>query len=158
MRLALGDVPFGGCSRFIDSLPSALPPGSRGRGGLDMPDNGDDRDTLRVRISVLEERLRGLDRALQLQAAEYRRRLDELNHAHAQRVARDADYVLREKFDTFEKQERLWRDQVNETLAALQGRTTAVRSSKDDTRSLWAILIAVASVVAAFVALFWKKN
>lgn len=39
-------------------------------------------------------------RALNLQHIEYERRLQELNHAHAQRVARDAEFISNEVYLT----------------------------------------------------------
>jgi len=49
-----------------------------------------------TRLAVLEERLRGMDRALELQAREYDRRLHELNHAHEQAVEVQHTYVTEE--------------------------------------------------------------
>ena len=52
-----------------------------------------------TRLAVLEERLRGMDRALELQAKEYDRRLHELNHAHEQAVEVQHTYVTEEIHD-----------------------------------------------------------
>lgn len=70
-----------------------------------------------VKIAVLEERVRGLDKALLLQASEYERRLDELNHAHAQQVERNAQYVSRELWDSRNKEVDDWRRAVDNRLS-----------------------------------------
>jgi hypothetical protein len=44
---------------------------------------------------------RDLRRAVKLQAGEYERRLDELNHAHAEAKAKEAEYVTRDKFEDY---------------------------------------------------------
>jgi len=46
-----------------------------------------------VKLAVLEERLRNMDKALEIQAKEYDRRLHELNHAHEQAVEVQHTYV-----------------------------------------------------------------
>ncbi len=42
-------------------------------------------------------------RAYKLQAGEYERRLSELNHAHAEAKAKEAEYVSRDKFEDYIK-------------------------------------------------------
>src|SRR5437667_5151568 len=54
---------------------------------------------LRTEIEILKVRLEAANEAKQLQAREYERRLMELNHAHAEQVERNAQYVSREAFD-----------------------------------------------------------
>lgn len=68
------------------------------------PENG--RFTAALTERVLEEfrkahaqEHRSESRALQLQSKEYERRLTELNHAHAQAVQKEKDYVQVDKFD-----------------------------------------------------------
>lgn len=46
-------------------------------------------------------------RALQLQAAEYERRLNSLNHAHEQARQKEADYVTLDKYEDWIKQSTL---------------------------------------------------
>lgn len=93
-----------------------------------------------VRLAVLETRLEERERALELQAAEYTRRLDDLNHAHQQREERDRDYIMREVFEA---------SQVAETTA----RQLAFERQDDRLKSLenWR---SRASGVAVVVALF----
>ena len=54
---------------------------------------------LLVEVAVLKTRVHGKEEALRIQAAEYERRLNDLNHAHA--LARDtlATYLPREIFE-----------------------------------------------------------
>jgi len=54
---------------------------------------------LAIRVAILETQLEAAQMAMKLQAREYERRLDELNHSHAQQVARNANYVGREVWD-----------------------------------------------------------
>ncbi len=51
--------------------------------------------------SLLDERFASGDKALNLLATETHRRLDELNHAHSQAVAKERDFLPREIFDKF---------------------------------------------------------
>ncbi len=50
---------------------------------------------------LFAEQLKGRDGALSLQAKEYERRLEDLNHEHTRDRERKADYVGLEKFDSF---------------------------------------------------------
>jgi GTP-dependent phosphoenolpyruvate carboxykinase len=54
-----------------------------------------------VEIARLQERLAAAEKALELQAGEISRRLDELNHARAVEREKERDYVTVEKFDGF---------------------------------------------------------
>jgi hypothetical protein len=53
-------------------------------------------DTLKA---LIDERFVALDKALELQAAEYERRLAALNHAHEKAVAVQHTYVTQEKYE-----------------------------------------------------------
>jgi hypothetical protein len=64
-------------------------------------------------IAVLQERLRGAELALQNQADEYERRLQELNHAHQQQMERNAEYVSREAWDAQNRAIDIWRREVD---------------------------------------------
>lgn len=61
-------------------------------------------DSIEITVAVLEERIRNLDKALELQAREYSRRLEELNHSHQQQVDRNAMYVSRESWELSNKE------------------------------------------------------
>ncbi len=52
-----------------------------------------------TRVAVLESRISERDDALVMQAREYERRLDELNHAHAIQIERDAQSIKRDVFE-----------------------------------------------------------
>ena len=110
------------------------------------------------RVARLEERLRGMDeavnlreRAVDIQANEYRRRLDELNHAHAQQVQTQATYIGREVYEGYVKEERAWRDTVRTRLDLLDGRSGGSSASQ---RLLFLILPLLLSAVAVVLAFF----
>lgn len=99
-------------------------------------------------IAVLKERFIGRSDALSLQALEYERRLDELNHAHAQSVLDKAQFLQR---DTYEKSERElieWRRGVDAVLTVLKDR-------RDSRVSAFSAGIAVISVLVLIVSKFW---
>ncbi len=52
-----------------------------------------------TRVAVLERTISERERALVMQAAEYQRRLDELNHSHAQQLQRNSDFIGREVWE-----------------------------------------------------------
>lgn len=55
---------------------------------------------LEMKVSILQTELECSLEARTLQAAEYERRLSELNHAHQQQLDRNAEYVSRELFES----------------------------------------------------------
>jgi hypothetical protein len=59
---------------------------------------------------LLKTEIQGRDRALKLQATDYLRRLEELNHAHEANIARNAEFVGREKFEAFEREYRQYKE------------------------------------------------
>lgn len=73
---------------------------------------------LKVRLAVLEARMAERDKALKVQAKEYERRLEALNHAHEQAIQVQHTYVTEDKFEAQIKAESLARseavDRVNE--------------------------------------------
>lgn len=52
-----------------------------------------------IRIARIEERIAGMEQALELQTAELARRLDTLNHAHEKAVEVQHTYVTAEKYE-----------------------------------------------------------
>ncbi len=54
---------------------------------------------LEVRLSILETLLTERQKQVDLQAKEYERRLNELNHSYEQQMQRNTDYVLRETWE-----------------------------------------------------------
>ena len=81
------------------------------------------------RVASLEvfllERMTAQERANDLQRTEVLRRLDELNHAHAQ--ARDdfTKFQTREGFELFKTDSIRFQQDVRERLATISGRNTA---------------------------------
>lgn len=68
------------------------------------------------------------DRALMLQAAEYQRRLDLLNHANDAAVENWRRTLPRELFDAFVRESDKWRDDANVKLATSSSSQIAVTS------------------------------
>jgi hypothetical protein len=96
-------------------------------------------------LAVLEARLlaseRATERALQLQAAEYERRLEILNHAHTQRVEREATYVRR--------------DMHEKDISQLR---TDITDLKDYKSRLMGIVSVVSAAVAMAVNMWWWRG
>ena len=108
-----------------------------------MKDDGVTLNTLEqaiTRIAVLEERILGRDAALKLQAVEYERRLEDLNHAHQQAVEQRAQFLPREVYDIAVSEWRVWRTEVDIVLAVVRGR-------RDAYVGLLALVTAAASAV-----------
>ena len=98
-------------------------------------EEGDDRFVSR---RELEQRLRSMrellrteaelhSKALELQAAEYKRRLDELNHAHQQAQENWARSLPRETFASFQSEWDKWRAEVNDNISAFRGGIALLR-------------------------------
>lgn len=111
--------------------------------------NGNDKITI---IQWIDSRIEAIERvhqaereadklALVLQAREYERRLDDLNHAHAQARADTARFVSVEKFDAV--CERM--DKVEKWQASLDGRLLGAGA-----------VITLISVGIGIVSHFWK--
>lgn len=63
-------------------------------------------------------------RAIELDHIETLRRLDLLNHAHEEARQKEASFVGREVYESQAKEHNKWRDEVNATLSARQGRSS----------------------------------
>jgi multidrug resistance efflux pump len=98
-------------------------------------EEGDDRFVSR---RELEQRLRALRelqatknelhaKALELQATEYARRMDELNHAHKLAEENWARSLPRETFANFVDQWDKWRADVNDNISAFRGGMALLR-------------------------------
>ncbi len=61
-------------------------------------------DSTEVHIAVLQTEVTNLKQSIKLQAAEYERRLGELNHAHQIATERNAEFVSREAFEQRDKE------------------------------------------------------
>jgi hypothetical protein len=88
--------------------------------------------TIETLKAFLEQRLDATEKALELQAVEYERRLADLNNAHERAITVAQGTVSREAFETYmhsqdEKAQLLALDMglVKEELAATRGRSAA---------------------------------
>ena len=98
-------------------------------------EEGDDRFVSRRELEhrlialreLLDQREVGHSRALELQAREYMRRMDELNHAHTQAQENWARSLPRETFTNFVDQWDKWRVTVNEQINQFQGGLALLR-------------------------------
>ena len=62
-------------------------------------------------------------KAVELNHVETLRRLDELNHAHAQNMIDKQDYLPRQMFEQFEAENTKWREGVNNAISQSVGST-----------------------------------
>jgi hypothetical protein len=76
------------------------------------------------RKAMVEMRFELAQRALELDHVEMLRRLDLLNHAHEEGRRKEASFVGHEVYDSQAKEHNKWRDEVNATLSAQQGRSS----------------------------------
>ena len=74
--------------------------------------------------AMVEVRFELAERALELDHIEMLRRLDLLNHAHEVARQKEASFVGREVYESQAKEHNKWRDEVNATLSARQGRSS----------------------------------
>lgn len=74
-----------------------------------------------AKIAVLEERIQGLREAISLQAAEYARRLDELNHAHARATEDKGKFITGELFYSKWDEMVKWRSEMDNWRARVIG-------------------------------------
>jgi len=99
--------------------------------GRDVNETTQPVTALALKLAALEERLfalaaliedrRELDaEKVKLQAIEYERRLEELNHAHALAVQVQKDFVLRDVFDAEAVRTAVWRAKYEEGMNALR--------------------------------------
>lgn len=95
---------------------------------------------LKSRMMVLEEQIKGSDRALQIAYQEQQRRLDDLNHAHRDAMTKEATFLSVERFEEFLKANALWRETVTVQMAANSGRGAAYSS-------MLAVALALASLL-----------
>lgn len=76
-------------------------------------------ENIKAQRELSDFRATALEKALLLQASEYERRLNVLNHAHEVAVKEAARVVPREMFDQFGSEWNKWRDDVNTKLTNL---------------------------------------
>ena len=76
------------------------------------------------REAMVNLRFELAQRAVELDHIETLRRLDLLNHAHEEARQKEASFVGREVYESQAKEHNKWRDEVNATLSARQGRSS----------------------------------
>ena len=101
-----------------------------------------------TRISVLEERIRGMEQARALQATEYERRLDDLNHAHEQARQTLATYLPRDVFEKVEQGWTAWKSKVDIEMALDRGRKASYTAMLAAGVAILAIVMGVVNFVS----------
>ena len=84
----------------------------------------DQREMALHRETMVSLRFELAQRAVELDHIEMLRRLDLLNHAHEEARQKEATFVGREVYESQAKENNKWRDEVNATLSARQGRSS----------------------------------
>ena len=82
-------------------------------------------DNLHVRIAVLEATIAHLREARDLQAKEYERRLQDLNHAHTQAEEKYREYLPRATYEKSEGERREWQRETDKKLDTASGKSAA---------------------------------
>jgi hypothetical protein len=95
--------------------------------------------------TVFDQRVQLAEKALEIQAKEYERRLQALNHAHEQAVKDREETLPRETFASFEREFDLFRRSVEKNLAAAEARSAT-----------WMIIMGIAFAVISVALRFWK--
>ena len=68
-----------------------------------------------------------MEKATDLQALEYERRLTELNHARQHSIENQATFLRREVYDNYVTATLAWREEVREALAERRGGILSMR-------------------------------
>ena len=84
----------------------------------------DQHDMAMQRDASVALRFELAQRAVELDHIEMLRRLDLLNHSHEEARQKEATFVGREVYESQAKEHNKWRDEVNATLSARQGRSS----------------------------------
>lgn len=84
----------------------------------------DQHDMAMQREASVALRFELAQRAVELDHIEMLRRLDLLNHSHEEARQKEATFVGREVYESQAKEHNKWRDEVNATLSARQGRSS----------------------------------
>jgi translation initiation factor 2B subunit (eIF-2B alpha/beta/delta family) len=105
---------------------------------------------------------RAVRRALKLQATEYERRLDSLNHAHEQAVETAHTYVTLDKYEDWIKQNASAKDtafeRADEKIEGLKLRIEAMEKAHNRLIGIMLVLVPIAGVIGgAIVKLFSSK-
>jgi hypothetical protein len=92
---------------------------------IGMRDSTTDHD----RIVILEERIESRDSALALQAAEYERRLQQLNGEQGRITNILKESIPREVFENYVKENLAWREKTDRALILIEGRAGGTGSA-----------------------------
>lgn len=87
------------------------------------------------------------DKALEVQAIEYERRLSDLNHEQARLAADRERFLSKEVYDGFYKDFGTWRDAANSFMSANGGRDKGVNLA-------WTVGLALLGAIGAIVGLY----
>jgi rubrerythrin len=98
------------------------------------------------RLIRLEEKHEGSLKALALQAAEYERRLDQLNHAHAKAELDRGRFVTVELNDAYKEKVDARFDYITKQLSELHGRAEGKSSTRHLIFEIVTLLIAAVAV------------
>lgn len=109
------------------------------------------------RVSILEERDRALRREIALQAAEYARRLDELNHAHAKQVTDQQTYVSGDTYRGWQGEINTFREEVGRFMAAQMARSAGSSGTRDLALQIMVAISIAASAIVGLYALWNHK-
>lgn len=109
------------------------------------------REYLELRVDaeakLLREKLALIDKALELQAREYDRRLTELNHAKQTAVEERHRVLPREIFDQFQKDSYLYRDSVTRKLTEIDVQLSVIATRAVTYTTVIGVLLGVASLL-----------
>lgn len=97
---------------------------------------------LRTAIAVIDNKLAEREKALRIQASEYERRLDALNHSFQEARTVQQTYVPREVYERAHDVLVQWRSRVDDELATTRGRNSTLIS-------VISIVLALAAVIVS---------
>lgn len=103
---------------------------------------------LLVEVAVLNIKVEERDKALKVQASEYERRLDDLNHAHAEAQRVLNTYLPREIHEKSQTEFRLWQTSVDKEMDQNRGRNSTFTSIAAAALSIAAIGLGLWNAVA----------
>jgi hypothetical protein len=101
-----------------------------------------ERDRLR---EVLQARFDSVAKAQELAYVELQRRLDMLNHAHQEAVAKEVHFMPRELAEQQQREYTVWRDTVNNALNQQVGRLAT-----------WGTVLTLIVIAIQVLLHFWK--
>jgi hypothetical protein len=101
------------------------------------------------RLARLEEKHEGALRALNLQAAEYERRLEALNHAHQRHEQFAGQFVSEQIFNAYQKQVSNKFEVINAFISELRGMASGKVSTRHLMFEVVTLIVAAIAVAAA---------